>query len=30
VDTVSENDRRLLDELDRLIREKKRELQRRR
>src|SRR6184192_2863567 len=30
VDTVSENDRRLLDELDRLIREKKRELQRKR
>ena len=30
VETVSENDRRLLDELDRLIREKKRELQRKR
>ena len=30
VDTVSENDRRLLDELDRLIKEKKRELQRKR
>jgi len=30
VDTVSENDRRLLDELDRLIQEKKRELQRKR
>src|SRR5205814_9926545 len=30
VDTVSENDRRLLDELDRLIREKKRELPRKR
>lgn len=29
VDTVSERDRELLDELDRLVREKKRELQRR-
>ena len=30
VETVSENDRRLLDELDRLVKEKKRELQRKR
>ena len=30
VETVSENDRRLLDELDRLVREKKRELKRKR
>ena len=28
VDTVSENDRQLLDELDRLVREKKRTLRR--
>jgi predicted transcriptional regulator len=30
VDTVSENDRQLLDELDRLVQDKKKELQRRR